>query len=277
MTDQPGPAAGYALGHSEREQRRLVLQSRFYGALTERLFRAAGLQPGMNVLDVGCGVGDVSLLAAAIVGPSGSVLGVDRAADSIDTARGTGAGGRAGERRLPGRRPHQPRPGPAVRRPGRRLVLMYLPDAAATLAHLLTFVRPGGVVAFQEMEMNLARSVPPVRLFETCMDRIRETFRRAGFETDMGSRLFSTFLQAGLPRPEMTLEGRVEGGEGSTSYDLMAQTVRSLLPMMERLGVATTAEVDVDTLAARLESETRAGGGVLMVPPMIGAWARKPD
>ena len=45
--------------------------------------------------------------------------------------------------------------------------------------------------------------------------------------------------------------------------------------MMERLGVASAAEVDVETLAARLEAEVCAGGGVLMVPPMIGGWARK--
>ena len=88
MTDQPRQAAEYALGYSEREKERLIIQSRLYGELTERLFRMAGIQPGMSVLDVGCGVGDVSLLAATIVGPAGSVLGVDRAADSIDTAQG---------------------------------------------------------------------------------------------------------------------------------------------------------------------------------------------
>ena len=154
---------------------------------------------------------------------------------------------------------------------------MYLPDPAAMLAHLLRFVRPGGVVVFQEMEMSLARSAPPVRLFETCVGRVRETFRRAGFEIDMGSRLFSTYRRAGLPRPEMRLEGRVEGGAGSAAYELMAQTVRSLLPMMERLGVATPSEVDVETLAARLEAEACDGGGVVMPPPMIGAWARKPS
>ena len=153
---------------------------------------------------------------------------------------------------------------------------MYLPDPSATLAHLLRFIRPGGVVVFQEMEMSLARSVPPARLVEACIDRIRETFRRAGFETDMGSRLFSTFRRAGLPGPEMALEGRVEGGPGSPAYELMAQTVGSLLPMMERLGVADAAEVDVATLAVRLEAETCATGGVVMIPPMIGAWARKP-
>jgi ubiquinone/menaquinone biosynthesis C-methylase UbiE len=88
MTDQPRDAAEYALGYSEREKERLVIQSRIYGDLTEWLFRMAGIQPGMSVLDVGCGVGDVSLLAASIVGPAGSVLGVDRATDSIATARG---------------------------------------------------------------------------------------------------------------------------------------------------------------------------------------------
>ena len=90
LVDEPRPVAGYAAQDtpSASSNVSLVLQSPFYGDLTERLFRTAGLQPGMRVLEVGCGVGDVSLLAARIVGPGGSVLGVDRAADSIETARG---------------------------------------------------------------------------------------------------------------------------------------------------------------------------------------------
>jgi hypothetical protein len=152
---------------------------------------------------------------------------------------------------------------------------MYLPDPAATLAHLVTFVRPGGVVVFQEMEMSLARSVPPVRLYQICLDVVLESFRRAGCEIDMGSRLFSIYQQAGLSRPDLRMEGRVEGGAGSSVYELTAETVRSLLPVMERLGVATSSELDIDTLAARLEAEACAGGAVIMPPPMIGAWARK--
>jgi SAM-dependent methyltransferase len=276
MGDQLRPAPEYALGYSEREQQRLLFQSRFYGGLTERLFRAAGLGPGMSVLDVGCGAGDVSLLAAALVGPAGSVLGIDRAPASValarERARAAGLGGvsfREGDLS-------------ALDVEGRfdalvgRLVLMYLPDPAAVLARLLRFVRPGGLVVFQEMEMSMVRAVPPGPLFQACRDRILETFRRAGFETDMGSRLFPTFLRAGLPGPQMALEGRVEGGAGSAAYELMAETVRSLLPVMERLGVATAAAVQADTLRARLEAEACAGGGVVIVPPLIGAWARKP-
>ena len=68
----------YALGHSEEERRRLTEQDEFLGGMTSGLFSEAGVGPGMRVLDVGCGVGDGSLLAASsLVGPEGEVVGVD--------------------------------------------------------------------------------------------------------------------------------------------------------------------------------------------------------
>ena len=59
-------------------------------------------------------------------------------------------------------------------------------------------------------------------------------------------------------------------------YAYVAQTTRTLLPLMERTGVATAAEVGVDTLAARLREEVVAADAVVVPPPLIGAWARKP-
>src|SRR5262245_53692371 len=61
----------YVLGHAENELDRLIRQSRFYGELTEALFRRAGIGPGMRVVDVGCGAGDVSVLLASLVGANG--------------------------------------------------------------------------------------------------------------------------------------------------------------------------------------------------------------
>ena len=75
-TAQKSPT--YVHGHPAGELERLLNQSRFYGELTEEVFRRAGLAPGMRVLDAGHGAGDVSLLAASIVGPAGSVLIYDK-------------------------------------------------------------------------------------------------------------------------------------------------------------------------------------------------------
>jgi ubiquinone/menaquinone biosynthesis C-methylase UbiE len=276
MTDQPHEPAGYALGYSEREKQRLVFQSRFFAELTERLFLRAGIETGMSVLDVGCGVGDVSLLAAGMVGPTGSVLGIDRVSDSIERARERTRSAGLGNVGFQVATLPDVDPGRTFDALVGRLVLMYLPDPAAVIAHLVKFVRPGGVVVFQEMEMSMARSRPPGRLFQSYLNLVLETFRRAGFEIDMGSRLYSTFVRAGLPGPEMCLEARVQGGSGSGACQLLVETVRSLLPVMERLGVTTALDDDIDTLATRIEAEIRAAGGVAIPPPMIGAWTRKP-
>src|ERR1700728_925907 len=79
--------AQYLFGHSPAEIRRLIIQSEILRPITERLLRSAGIGTGMRVLDLGCGAGDVSILAAELVGPSGSVVGVDRNSDVIAEAR----------------------------------------------------------------------------------------------------------------------------------------------------------------------------------------------
>jgi 2-polyprenyl-3-methyl-5-hydroxy-6-metoxy-1,4-benzoquinol methylase len=76
----------YPLGYSESEFKRLELQGAFFRDLTEDVLRRAGVVSGMRVLDVGCGVGDVSLLAAERVRSSGAVLGIERSAEAIATA-----------------------------------------------------------------------------------------------------------------------------------------------------------------------------------------------
>src|SRR5262245_62293905 len=77
----------YVLGRSESETQRLILQNQIYGPLTRRFFQAAGIGPGMKVLDLGSGAGDVALLVADLVGPAGRVVGVDMNAGILETAR----------------------------------------------------------------------------------------------------------------------------------------------------------------------------------------------
>src|SRR6478736_845151 len=77
----------YVMGHDDRERRRLLLQASILNPLTEQLFRRAGLSSGMRVLDIGCGVGDVSLLAARLVGRRGGVISVDIDPAALDTLK----------------------------------------------------------------------------------------------------------------------------------------------------------------------------------------------
>src|SRR5215467_5582931 len=76
----------YALGYTAAEHERLIRQAALIAPYTERLFRQAGIGPGQRVLDLGSGVGDVSMLLARIVGPSGEVVRIERDASSIARA-----------------------------------------------------------------------------------------------------------------------------------------------------------------------------------------------
>ena len=77
----------YVLGHSDFEIERLQIQAAALADITRRLIRECNIQPGMRVLDIGCGAGDVSMLLAEAVGPSGLVVAIDREARAIETTR----------------------------------------------------------------------------------------------------------------------------------------------------------------------------------------------
>jgi ubiquinone/menaquinone biosynthesis C-methylase UbiE len=272
-----GTADSYALGYSTGELNRLKLQGAFIRDLTEDVMRRAGIDRGMRVLDLGCGVGDVSLLAGEIVGPTGAVLGLDRSAEAIATAEKRAVeAGQCYWVQFAATELDDFVAEETFDAIVGRLILMYLPDPAAALRRFASHLRPDGVMAFQEMAMSATKSIPEGPLYAKCRRWLLDAFEIGGFEVEMGPRLFSTFLAAGLPSPKMIAAARVEGGPDAFAYDYLAETLRSLLPLMERLGITTAEELDVDTLAERLRSEAVANSACVMLPPLVGAWTRIP-
>jgi ubiquinone/menaquinone biosynthesis C-methylase UbiE len=155
--------------------------------VTRRLMVDAGIREGMRVLDIGCGRGDVTLLAAGLVGASGWVLGIDRDSVAIEAAA---AGVR--EMGLPNVGFAQADLGSLTSALGRfdavvgRRVLMYQPDPVACLARLADFLEPGGLIVLQEHDstaMPVCR--PAMPLHERVSKWIWETVAREGADVHM--------------------------------------------------------------------------------------------
>ena len=158
---------------------------------------------GDQVIDLGCGGGDVALIAADVVGPAGAVVGVDRSP----------------------RRSPRPRPAPPIGRscasssaistcgqPARaggrrdRPLRAHAPgDPVALLARARRWVRRGGMVAFVESDNAACRpgvhSQPHSPTYQRIVDVWQATIRAAGAHLDMGTRLADAFIAAGLARP----------------------------------------------------------------------------
>lgn len=261
----------YPFADRAAEDERLTAQGELFDPLTRRLFSHAGLSPGMRVLDLGSGAGNVARLAAELVGPDGSVVGIERDPAAVELAR---------------RHTDQPnvefRLGDIQTLEGvedgfdavvGRLVIMYLTDPVEGLRRAAARVRPGGLVCLQETDLEYLSAYPMTPLWTRVQGYFVQSLEKAGIATRMGPALFEAFGAAGLPRPQLLVETFAAGGPDAPAW-AWANVISAAVPLMEKVGVATYAEVDPPTLAERLFAETRDAGGCVIGPPMTGAWAR---
>lgn len=273
------PDPTYALGRSREEHERLQRQAAWLRPQTEHVFRQAGLAAGMRVLDIGCGIGDVAFLAAELVGPTGAVVGVDLDGTAVATARDRAAMlGLSHVSFAIGDVRTLALDGPYDAVVG-RFVLMYMAAPAEGLAAALAHVKPGGLAVFQELDMDAsvpARTYPPTpdALWNQTGRAITETFVRAGVHVRLGVEILRVFMDAGLPPPAILVDTPMGGGPEYAGYAWIANTMRSLAPLAAKVGVTHPA---VDGLKERVRAEVVAQRLLVWAPPIVGAWARKPE
>ena len=265
----------YALGYTNFEHERLIRQATRIAPCTERLFREAGIGPGQRVLDLGSGVGDVSILLSRIVGPSGEVVGVERDAYSIARANARVAEAalrnisfaQADVNQIVSDQPFDAAVG--------RFILMFLPDPASVLRSLTQLVRPGGIVVFQEPTwVPLLAFGERFPLWSNLLHAIHETFLRSGVNPEMGIALYRIFQEVGLPAPAMHIETLL--GSDANFTNLICDLISSLRPLIQQHSVSLDALGDLDTLSDRIQAEVAASNTVISFVPIVGVWSRKP-
>jgi ubiquinone/menaquinone biosynthesis C-methylase UbiE len=266
----------YALGSTDAEHERLIRQAARFAPLTERLFRDAGIGPGQRVLDIGSGVGDVAILAARLVGPSGKVVGIER--DARSAARAMNRVAEAGLRNVSFSQcdVNQIRSDEPFDAAVGRMILEFVPDPVGVLRSLSHLVRRGGILAFHEPShapfLALFADLP---LWSATASLIPEILRRSGTNPEMGLALHRVFQDAGLPAPTMHMEMLLGSDPDFTrwTYDVLC----SLRPQILKLKVSLEMLGDFDTLAERLQAEVTMSKKVVPIVALVGAWARKPE
>ena len=266
----------YALGYSNSEHDRLIRQANRIAPTTERLFREADIRPGHRVLDLGSGMGDVAMLVAKLVGPSGEVVGIERDANSIARARERVAAAgltnvsftQSDVNQIVSDKPFDAAVG--------RFILMFLPDPASVLRSLLKLIRPGGAIAFQEPTwIPFLASSARLPLWSKVLGSIHETFLRSGVNPEMGPDLFKMFQEVGLPAPSMRMEALL--GSDAEFTGLITDLIGSLQPLAQQHNVSLEALGDFGTLAQRVQAEVTTSKTVVSFVPIVGVWARKAE
>jgi SAM-dependent methyltransferase len=267
----------YVLGSSPEELARLDAQAAAIDRPTRLLLQAAGITPGMRVLDLGTGLGHVAQIAGEFVGPAGSVVGLDNAPEVLALAREraqyagartlTFVEGSAGSWRS----------SDLFDAIVARLLLFHVADPEAIVRHHLQNLRPGGLLATIDFDLGPSRAEPQVPIVDDALRWVHQAFRAAGGSPRIGARLGAILEDAGLQQVSTFGIQPYVRATAPGSGALLAGVVRSLAPVIVANGIATAAQLRLDHLQERIERETRRVDAVILLPTVVGAWGRSVD
>jgi arsenite methyltransferase len=118
-------------------------------------FSMGALQPGEDVLDIGCGAGMDSLVAGQMVGPTGSVTGIDMTPEMVAKARGSIAEmGLGNVRIVEGSAEHLPFDDASFDVVISNGVIDLIPDKDAVFSEITRVLRPGGRIQLADVTIQ---------------------------------------------------------------------------------------------------------------------------
>ena len=268
---RPGTARDYVIRGGAEGKRRLELLARILWLTTFRLLERAAVAPGMACLDMGCGGGDVALGLARLVGPAGRVVAVDMDAVKLEAARAEAERQRIANVEFRQASVYEWTEEQAYDRIYVRFLLTHLPDRKAALDVLRRALRPGGVLIVEDIDFSGHFCHPRCPAFERYVDLYRQVVARRGGDADIGPKLHSLLVEAGLQSVGMALVHpfHMDAEEKAISLNTLLNIAGAVLSE----GLAEPE--DLERTIHELRNFTLDPTTVLSLPRVFQAWGRR--
>lgn len=259
----------YVLRGGDQGAARLRLLAAVKWPTTKALLQRVGLRQGMHCLDVGCGIGAVTLQIEEIVGPTGRAVGLDVDERCLELARLEAQRlGLSAEFRCA--RASDPQESSAYDLVFGRFVLTHVPEPEKALEWMVQAARPHGLVVVEDIQFSGHFSYPPCLAFDRYVSLYQEVVRRMGGDPNIGPRLPGMFLDAGLADVDLeVIQPTYRQGPGK---QIAAVTMEHIRETVVTAGLASDDEVngivaDCDAFA----SDPRT---VMSLPRIFQVWGR---
>jgi SAM-dependent methyltransferase len=261
--------ADYLLRGGAKGAERLRLLASVKWPTTKSLLERVGLRQGMNCLDVGCGVGAVTLKLAEMLGPTGHAVGLDLDEAGLALARqeahrlGLNAEFRVGSAtELEDTSAYDVVFG--------RFVLTHLREPDQALRRMSSATRLGGIVVVEDIQFTGHFCNPNCAAFERYVNLYQEVVRRRGGDPNIGPRLLGMFLDAGFEDVELeVIQPTYRDGLGK---QMAAVTMEHIREAVVNAGLASDEEInaivgELHAFAANLRS-------LMSLPRIFQVWGK---
>jgi SAM-dependent methyltransferase len=261
----------YALATGAGAVGRLNVLHQIYSPTGREALLEAGIAEGMTVADFGCGPGAVSRMLAALVGASGSVIGIDFHAPQIEEARRLSAReGVANTSFVTADACKTGLPGNQFDLVYCRFLLLHLLDPASCLREMWRVLKPGGILVAEDGDLASACSVPP-----TALDAFADLFCRLGpirgVDYSLANRLWHLVGDAGFTITNVKVHQPAE--RAGLSGLLLKWSVEEAGPSFVDAGLITSEQLERTVM--EMESAVKDSEVLALAPRMSLVSARK--
>jgi 2-polyprenyl-3-methyl-5-hydroxy-6-metoxy-1,4-benzoquinol methylase len=260
----------YVIRGGVEGRERLRLLSEVVAPSTRAFLAEVGIPSGASCLDVGCGGGDVTRELARAAGSEGRALGVDLDPVKVEIARREAAEQGIANAAFGAHDVRTWAPEESFDLVYARFLLTHLSDPLSLLAALRRHVRPGGVLAVEDIDFRGHFSEPDCPALRRYVEVYSESVRRRGADPDIGPRLPALLREAGFRDVKMRL---VHPAGSETKLKLLAAVT------LENIAEAVLADrlIGEDELASAIEelhAFAREPHTILGGPRIFQVWGR---
>jgi ubiquinone/menaquinone biosynthesis C-methylase UbiE len=263
-------AKNYVLRGGEKGGERLRLLARAVWPTTKNFLRRLGLRPGMQCLDVGCGIGAVTLKLARRVGAAGKVVGIDLDERCLGLARQE-----ASRHHLPATFRAESVTDLADESSYdlvySRFLLTHLPEPQRAVERLVQATRAGGLVAVEDIEFAGHFCHPACPAFDRYVSLYQQAVLRKGGDPNIGPRLVGLLMDAGLKQVTLSVvQPAFRKGPGKRMAQVTLEHIREAVV---EAGLSSPGEVDA--VVADLDQFAKNPRTIISLPRIFQVWGRK--
>jgi ubiquinone/menaquinone biosynthesis C-methylase UbiE len=238
---------------------------------TRALLKSCGLREGHTLLDLGCGGGNVAMLAASIVDDSGGVTAVDFDQDIVHLARLDAQRNDIDNIVFRTASAYEINFSNEFDMAYARFLLSHLQEPAVGLERMIQGVKPGGKVVVEDVQFSGHFSVPSCSAFDTYVRYYSEAARNNGQNAEIGPELVTMFRNAGLRHVGFdVIQPCFNSGSGKWMGWLTLDRIKDTL-----IDQGISSPDDVNSLLTEIEAFTNDESTIMSLPRIFRVWGMK--
>jgi len=265
-------AEAYIIRGGVAGRERLRILSRVMRPTSLALLQRAGLKAGMNVLEIGCGGGDLAFDIARIVGAGGRVLGTDIDQTKLDLAIREAAELNLTNIEFELGNITESAPAGNFDLVHTRFVLTHVTNPPLALKHIRDVLRPGGTIVVEDIDFSGYFCYPDCPALWRYVHLYTETTRRRGVDANIGPRLPSLLADAGLENIQLNVVQ--PSGLGREVKLISPLTMENIADAVIAEGMATAEEIE--QIVRELYAFADTPGTLGSMPRVFETWATQP-